>query len=120
MMYMVFIRIYCAVLLLDTDFLLQRMDADEITMSGFGFFLESHAFFGGVYPGTPLHIAAKERNKRAVRFLVENGAFLPPEMNDHRFNPPLHYCSGLEWAYEMKRVQDESDCTDETSLSSED
>ncbi|CAN6271092.1 unnamed protein product [Urochloa humidicola] len=68
---------------------------------------------------TPLHIAAKERNKKAVRFLVENGAFLPPEMNDHRFNPPLHYCSGLEWAYEMKRMQDESDSSGETSLSSD-
>ncbi|KAL5199810.1 hypothetical protein ABZP36_021013 [Zizania latifolia] len=68
---------------------------------------------------TPLHIAAKERNKRAVRFLIENGAFLPPDMNDHRFNPPLHYCSGLEWAYEMKRMQDESDSMGETSLSSE-
>jgi len=68
---------------------------------------------------TPLHIAAKERNKKAVRFLIENGAFLPPEMNDHRFNPPLHYCSGLEWAYEMKRMQDESDSPGETSLSSD-
>ncbi|VAH54484.1 unnamed protein product [Triticum turgidum subsp. durum] len=69
-------------------------------------------------PGTPLHIAAKERNKRVVRFLVENGAFLPPDLNDHRFNPPLHYCSGLEWAYEMKRMQDESDSGGEASLSS--
>ncbi|KAF8676722.1 hypothetical protein HU200_046837 [Digitaria exilis] len=68
---------------------------------------------------TPLHIAAKERNKKAVRFLIENGAFLPPEMNDHRFNPPLHYCSGLEWAYEMKRMQDESDSPGESSSSSD-
>uniref|UniRef100_A0A453MP23 Uncharacterized protein n=1 Tax=Aegilops tauschii subsp. strangulata TaxID=200361 RepID=A0A453MP23_AEGTS len=67
---------------------------------------------------TPLHIAAKERNKRVVRFLVENGAFLPPDLNDHRFNPPLHYCSGLEWAYEMKRMQDESDSGGEASFSS--
>ncbi|KAI4964289.1 hypothetical protein ZWY2020_006737 [Hordeum vulgare] len=67
---------------------------------------------------TPLHIAAKERNKRVVRFLIENGAFLPPDLNDHRFNPPLHYCSGLEWAYEMKRMQDESDSGGEASFSS--
>lgn len=53
--------------------------------------------------GTPLHVAAKERNKRAVRYLVENGAFLPPDMTDGRFNPPLHYCPGLEWAYKLKR-----------------
>ncbi|GAB2228080.1 hypothetical protein Droror1_Dr00009910 [Drosera rotundifolia] len=54
--------------------------------------------------GTPLHIAAKERNKEAVKFLLENGAFLPPDMNDCRFNPPVHYCAGLEWAYdELKR-----------------
>ncbi|BBN11353.1 hypothetical protein MPTK1_5g11190 [Marchantia polymorpha subsp. ruderalis] len=51
---------------------------------------------------TPLHNAAKERNKRAVRFLLENGAFLPPEMTDGRFNPPLHYCPGLEWAYKLR------------------
>ncbi|KAJ7543846.1 hypothetical protein O6H91_09G055200 [Diphasiastrum complanatum] len=51
---------------------------------------------------TPLHYAAKERNKRAVRFLLENGAFLPPDITDGRFNPPLHYCPGLEWAYKVK------------------
>ena len=85
------------------------------------FILESdrYAPFSWLNPGTPLHIAAKERNKKAVRFLIENGAFLLPEMNDHRFNPPLHYCSGLEWAYEMKRMQDESDSPGETSLSSD-
>lgn len=55
---------------------------------------------------TPLHSAAKQRNKEAVKFLMENGAFLPPDIFDHRFNPPLHYCSGLEWAYEIKRQQD--------------
>jgi ankyrin repeat protein len=80
---------------------------------------ESDWPFSWLNTGTPLHIAAKERNKKAVRFLIENGAFLPPEMNDHRFNPPLHYCSGLEWAYEMKRMQDESDSPGETSLSSD-
>lgn len=59
--------------------------------------------------GTPLHSAAKERNKEAIKFLIENGAFLPAEINDTRFNPPLHYCPGLEWAYEeMKRIQQES------------
>ncbi|CAM6076261.1 unnamed protein product [Sphagnum tenellum] len=50
---------------------------------------------------TPLHNAAKEKNKNAVRFLLENGAFLPPDMTDGRFNPPLHYCPGLEWAYKL-------------------
>lgn len=59
--------------------------------------------------GTPLHTAAKEKNRRAIRFLVENGAFLPDNIEDTRFNPPVHYCHGLEWAYdEMKRVQQES------------
>jgi ankyrin repeat protein len=51
---------------------------------------------------TPLHNAAKERNRKAVRFLLENGAFLPPEMTDGRFNPPLHYCPGLHWAYKVR------------------
>jgi ankyrin repeat protein len=71
-------------------------------------------------PGTPLHIAAKERNRDAVKFLVENGAFLPPDMNDSRFNPPLHYCPGLEWAYEeMKRLRQEELSLGDTSCSSE-
>ncbi|PKA62568.1 Ankyrin repeat-containing protein [Apostasia shenzhenica] len=62
---------------------------------------------GWIEPGTPLHSATKARNKEAVRFLIENGAFLPPDMHDNRFNPPLHYCPGLEWAYEIKRMQQE-------------
>ncbi|KAI6701859.1 hypothetical protein NL676_010995 [Syzygium grande] len=58
---------------------------------------------------TPLHSAAKERKREAVKYLIENGAFLPDDINDCRFNPPLHYCPGLEWAYEeMKRLQQES------------
>lgn len=52
---------------------------------------------------TPLHHAAKERNKKAIRFLIENGAFLPPDILDERFNPPLHYCGALEWAYKVKK-----------------
>lgn len=52
--------------------------------------------------GTPLHNAAKERNRKAVRFLLENGAFLAPDMTDGRFNPPLHYCPGLQWAYKAR------------------
>lgn len=73
------------------------------------------------FPGTPLHNAAKERKKRAIKFLVENGAFLPDDINDTRFNPPLHYCSGLDWAYEeMKRIQQhENSSSGETSYSSE-
>ncbi|KAF9623648.1 hypothetical protein IFM89_003680 [Coptis chinensis] len=69
---------------------------------------------------TPLHNAAKERNRDAIKFLVENGAFLPDDINDSRFNPPLHYCPGLEWAYEeMKRLQDEnSSSAGESSYSS--
>lgn len=51
---------------------------------------------------TPLHLAAKEKNKKAMRFLVQNGAFLPPDITDGRFNPPLHYCAGLEWAYKAR------------------
>ncbi|XP_010546182.1 PREDICTED: ankyrin repeat and protein kinase domain-containing protein 1 [Tarenaya hassleriana] len=54
---------------------------------------------------TPLHAAAYERKREAVKFLVENGAFLPDDISDCRFNPPLHYCPGLEWAYEeMKKL----------------
>ncbi|PON94655.1 Transmembrane protein [Trema orientale] len=69
---------------------------------------------------TPLHNAAKERRREAVKFLVENGAFLPPDINDCRFNPPLHYCPGLEWAYEeLERLQQESSSSGETSYSSE-
>lgn len=70
--------------------------------------------------GTPLHNAAKERKKRAIRFLVENGAFLPDDINDTRFNPPTHYCPGLEWAYEeLRRLQQDSSSSGETSCSSE-
>lgn len=55
-----------------------------------------------------------------MRFLVENGAFLPDDVNDCRFNPPLHYCPGLEWAYEeMKRLQQENSLVGETSCSAE-
>ncbi|GMH09144.1 hypothetical protein Nepgr_010984 [Nepenthes gracilis] len=71
---------------------------------------------------TPLHIAAKERNKEAMKYLIKNGAFLPPEIDDSRFNPPLHYCSGLEWAYEeLKRLQQQQDnwSASEASCSSE-
>ncbi|XP_068650928.1 phytochrome-interacting ankyrin-repeat protein 1-like [Aristolochia californica] len=57
---------------------------------------------------TPLHNAAKVRNKEAIKFLVENGAFLPDDLHDSRFNPPLHYCTGLGWAYEIKRLQEET------------
>lgn len=69
---------------------------------------------------TPLHSAAKERKKKAIRFLVENGAFLPEDLTDGRFNPPLHYCAGLEWAYKVKeksmKKQASSDkSSDETS-----
>lgn len=72
-------------------------------------------FFWG-FTGTPLHLAAKERNRKAVKFLVENGAFLPPDINDSRFNPPVHYCPGLEWAYdELKRLQDSSSSSSEAS-----
>ncbi|KAG5228591.1 hypothetical protein OIU76_018036 [Salix suchowensis] len=74
----------------------------------------------GVCGWTPLHRAAKERKKEAVKFLIENGAFLPDDMNDSRFNPPLHYCTGLEWAYEeMKRYQRENMSAGEASYSSE-
>lgn len=73
-----------------------------------------------MYPGTPLHNAAKERRKEAVKFLVENGAFLPDDINDCRFNPPLHYCPGLEWAYEeLKRLQHENGSSGESSCSSD-
>lgn len=87
--------------------------------SKFCFFFLIHDFVL-LKPGTPLHIAAKERNRDAVKFLVENGAFLPPDINDSRFNPPLHYCPGLEWAYEeMKRLRQEELSPEDTSCSSE-
>lgn len=55
-----------------------------------------------------------------MKFLVENGAFLPDDINDCRFNPPLHYCPGLEWAYEeMKRLHHDNCSSGETSCSSE-
>ena len=84
----------------------------------FPFFVINFLFL--VELGTPLHTAAKERNRKAVKYLVENGAFLPDDINDARFNPPLHYCSGLEWAYEaMKLLQEENSSSGETSYSSE-
>lgn len=52
---------------------------------------------------TPLHYAAKAKSRRATRFLVENGAFLAEDMEDLRFNPPLHYCPGLEYAYKVHK-----------------
>ncbi|XP_040954335.1 phytochrome-interacting ankyrin-repeat protein 2 isoform X2 [Gossypium hirsutum] len=81
----------------------------------------SIVFLSRVCTWTPLHTAAKERKREAVKFLIENGAFLPDDINDCRFNPPLHYCPGLEWAYEeMKRLQrDGSSSAGETSYSSE-
>ncbi|MQL75702.1 hypothetical protein Taro_008077 [Colocasia esculenta] len=69
---------------------------------------------------TPLHTAAKEKNREAIKFLIENGAFLADDINDHRFNPPLHYCPGLEWAYEIKRLLEDNPLSSgETSYSSE-
>ncbi|GMH20832.1 hypothetical protein Nepgr_022674 [Nepenthes gracilis] len=53
---------------------------------------------------------SKERNKEVMKYLIKNWAFLPPETDDSRFNPPLHYCSGLEWAYEeLKPLQQQQD-----------
>ncbi|KAL3844367.1 hypothetical protein ACJIZ3_001770 [Penstemon smallii] len=76
---------------------------------------------------TPLHLAAKGgyisklwMKKKAISFLVENGAFLPDDINDTRFNPPLHYCPGLEWAYEeMRHLHTDSSSPGETSCSSD-
>ncbi|XP_042507083.1 phytochrome-interacting ankyrin-repeat protein 2-like [Macadamia integrifolia] len=75
---------------------------------------------------TPLHNAAEKRCKAAIKFLIENGAFLPPDIEDYRFNPPLYHCPGLEWAYEeMKRFQQEkgklqSDLTKKRKLQCDD
>ncbi|KAM3379519.1 phytochrome-interacting ankyrin-repeat protein 2 [Capsicum galapagoense] len=74
----------------------------------------------GACAWTPLHHAAKEKKKKAIKFLIRNGAFLPDDISDTRFNPPLHYCPGLEWAYEeMKLLQLESSSSGEASYSSE-
>eukprot|EP00850_Spirogloea_muscicola_P003658 SM000015S01158 [mRNA] locus=s15:97251:98298:+ [translate_table: standard] len=59
---------------------------------------------------TPLHLAAKERSRRAMRYLLENGAYLPPDITDTRFNPPLHYCPGLDWAYAYQQTAVEAAC----------
>jgi hypothetical protein len=72
-----------------------------------------------IYVGTPLHHAAKQKNKKAIRFLIENGAFLPPDMLDERFNPPLHYCCGLEWAYKVKERTMRKQSSSERSSSEE-
>lgn len=37
-----------------------------------------------------------------MEFLIDNRAFLPPYINDKRFNPDPHYCPRLEWAYEIR------------------
>lgn len=67
---------------------------------------------------TPLHHAAKEKKKKAIKFLIRNGAFLPDNINDTRFNPPVHYCPGLELAYEeMKRLQLESSSSEASTVS---
>eukprot|EP00250_Pteridium_aquilinum_P028450 c37179_g1_i1 orf=155-691(-) len=68
---------------------------------------------------TPLHHAAKERNKKAIRFLIENGAFLPPNILDERFNPPLHYCGSLEWAYKVRKRTVERESSSEKSSEEE-
>lgn len=60
---------------------------------------------------TPLHHAAKEKNRKAIRFLLECGAFLSPDICDPRFNPPLHYCPGLEYAYKFSRRMQNSEIT---------
>ncbi|RAL50434.1 unnamed protein product [Cuscuta campestris] len=68
---------------------------------------------------TPLHHAAKERKKKAINFLIKNGAFLPDDISDTRFNPSVHYCPGLEWAYEeMKRLKGDSSSSSGESSSS--
>lgn len=83
-------------------------------------FVSFHLSFYLLDTGTPLHNAAKERNKKAINFLVGNGAFLPDDIDDTRFNPPLHYCPGLEWAYEeLKRLQSDNSSSSEASYSSE-
>lgn len=86
------------------------------------FFFNPHclSLYRFVCSGTPLHHAAKEKKKKAIKFLIRNGAFLPDDISDTRFNPPLHYCPGLEWAYEeMKLLQLESSSSGEASYSSE-
>ncbi|GJP45404.1 hypothetical protein CLOM_g4800 [Closterium sp. NIES-68] len=56
----------------------------------------------GNFGWTPLHHAARHNRRRAMRFLVESGAFLAPDMLDARFNPPLHYCRALQYAYQYQ------------------
>ncbi|CAI5474263.1 unnamed protein product [Closterium sp. Yama58-4] len=57
----------------------------------------------GGFGWTPLHHAARHNRRRAIRFLLESGAFLAEDMQDPRFNPPLHYCRSLQYAYQLQQ-----------------
>ncbi|CAI5935157.1 unnamed protein product [Closterium sp. NIES-65] len=57
----------------------------------------------GAFGWTPLHHAARHNRRRAIRFLLESGAFLAEDMQDPRFNPPLHYCRSLQYAYQLQQ-----------------
>ncbi|CAI5459524.1 unnamed protein product [Closterium sp. Yama58-4] len=58
----------------------------------------------GAFGWTPLHHAARHNRRRAIRFLLESGAFLAEDMQDPRFNPPLHYCRSLQYAYQLQQA----------------
>ena len=45
------------------------------------------------YAWNPLHNVEMEWNRKAMEFLIENGAFLLPDINDRRSNPVPHYYS---------------------------
>ena len=45
------------------------------------------------YAWNPLHNVEMGCNRKAMEFLIENGAFLLPDINDRRSNSVLHYYS---------------------------
>nr|GMD10903.1 ankyrin repeat and protein kinase domain-containing protein 1-like [Ipomoea batatas] len=68
---------------------------------------------------TPLHLAAKGGHLKIMDELLEHGADIDARTKGAcggsnklifiLFNPPVHYCPGLEWAYdEMKRLKGDS------------
>ena len=52
-----------------------------------------------------------------MRFLIDCGAFISPELSDPRFNPPLHYFRGLLFAQDHATKSSDEASTAADSLS---